>query len=64
MTTRLKSKPGSGSTSYTVREHDTLSKIAKTRLGSAARWGEIAKLNGIKDPYVIHAGQKLKLPKK
>ncbi|MYW69988.1 peptidoglycan DD-metalloendopeptidase family protein [Streptomyces sp. SID8379] len=48
--------------SYTVRAGDTLSGIAQSKLGSAGRYGEIAKLNGIANPNLIQAGQKLKLP--
>lgn len=49
---------------YTVRKGDTLSTIAKAKLGDATRWREIAKLNGLTDPYVIRVDQTLKLPKK
>ncbi len=46
---------------YTVVKGDTLWGIAKTYLGSGARYTEIVKLNGLKSS-VIYAGQKLKLP--
>ena len=50
---------------YTVRSSDGadgLSGIALRQLGNAARWPEIASLNGIPKPYVIHTGQVLRLP--
>ncbi|MFG2621201.1 peptidoglycan DD-metalloendopeptidase family protein [Streptomyces sp. NPDC048507] len=47
---------------YTVKAGDTLSGIALARLGSAGRYPEIARLNGITDPDRIRAGQRLKLP--
>lgn len=47
---------------YTVRSGDTLSKIAARELGSAARYREIASLNGIRDPNRINVGQVLRLP--
>lgn len=43
---------------YTVVKGDTLSKIGK-KTGIA--WKTIAKINGIKAPYIIHTGQVLKL---
>ncbi|MFC8124645.1 N-acetylmuramoyl-L-alanine amidase [Streptomyces sp. NPDC057302] len=64
ITKRLKSKPGTGTSTYTVRKGDTLSTIARAKLGDAARWREIAKLNNLPDPDELKVGQKLKLPKK
>ena len=58
------SPPPAGRT-YTVRASDGadgLSGIAMRKLGNAARWPEIASLNGIPKPYVIHSGQVLRLP--
>ena len=49
-------------TTYTVKKGDTLSGIALKHLGSASRYGEIANLNGIKNPNTIFPGQKLKIP--
>ena len=52
-------------TTYTVKGGDTLSSIAKNKLGSSSKWKDIYNLNKdiIKDPNLIHKGQKLKLPK-
>jgi nucleoid-associated protein YgaU len=47
---------------YVVGQGDTLSVIAKRLLGSAARWKEIADLNGIEDPARLKAGQELRIP--
>jgi nucleoid-associated protein YgaU len=47
---------------YTCVTGDTLSKIAARELGSAGRWHEIAKLNGLRDPNNLHLGQKLRMP--
>ncbi|MEL7450823.1 MAG: LysM peptidoglycan-binding domain-containing protein [Pseudomonadota bacterium] len=47
---------------YTVRSGDSLSRIAMRNFGTAARWREIADLNGIPDPSRIRVGQVLVLP--
>lgn len=52
---------GSGHT-YTVQYGDTLSGIAKSLLGDASRYKEIAALNGIDNPNVIKVGQVLQIP--
>ncbi|RME31709.1 LysM peptidoglycan-binding domain-containing protein, partial [Candidatus Woesearchaeota archaeon] len=44
---------------YRVRRGDTLQKIGR-RYG--VRWGDIARENGIKKPYVIHPGDVLIIP--
>lgn len=44
---------------YTVRRGDYLAMVAR-RLG--VNWRELARLNGIEDPYIIYAGQVLKIP--
>ena len=50
---------------YTIKKGDTLSGIAKKKLGSSSRWREIYELNKdiIKNPNLIYANQKIKLPK-
>lgn len=57
-----KSSSGSSSTgsvsTYTVKAGDTLSGIGKA---TGVNWKTIASLNGIKSPYTIYPGQKLKL---
>lgn len=51
---------------YTVVKGDSLSKIALRELGDANRWEEIYEANkdSIKDPNLIHVGQKLAIPGK
>lgn len=59
-------KPPAGappaSKTYTVKEGDSLWVIARSQLGDARRVNEIARLNGLKAPYKVKAGTKLKLP--
>jgi nucleoid-associated protein YgaU len=49
---------------YTVVAGDSLSKIAKREYGDAQKWRAIFEANRdkIKDPDLIHPGQKLTLP--
>ena len=47
---------------YIVKPGDTLSAIAKSQLGNASRWPEIAKLNSIDNPDLIHPGDELRMP--
>lgn len=49
---------------YEVQPGDSLSKIAKQVYGDASRWPEIFQANKdqIKDPNLIHPGQKLRIP--
>ena len=42
---------------YTIKSGDTLWTICKKKLGDGAKWKEIAKLNGIDNPYNIQPGQ-------
>ena len=48
---------------YTVKKGDGLMKIAREFYGDASRYKDIAKFNGITDPYKIKVGQVLKIPK-
>jgi nucleoid-associated protein YgaU len=55
-----------GSTTYTVKAGDSLSKIAKHELGDANAWKRIFEENRdvLDDPDKIFPGQTLKLPPK
>jgi len=50
---------------YEVKSGDSLSKIAKNKLGDASAWKKIFEANSdiLKDPNKIFPGQKLKIPK-
>jgi nucleoid-associated protein YgaU len=52
------------SETYTVREGDTLSKIARARYGKASEWPRVYEANRdiIKDPDLIYPGQTLTIP--
>jgi nucleoid-associated protein YgaU len=58
------SKPADGPQSYTVKAGDTLSKIAKDRLGDANAYMDIFNANRdmLKDPDKISPGQVLTIP--
>lgn len=58
--------PSGGDRTVTVKEGDSLSKIAKHELGDANRWREIfdANKDKIKDPDKIFPGQVFTLPGK
>lgn len=45
-----------------VSTGEPLSRIAARELGDANRWPEIAKLNNLRDPNYVKAGQVLRLP--
>lgn len=49
-------------TEYTVREGDTIVKIAKRLYGKDEHWQAIAKANPRVDPQKLRAGQTLKVP--
>jgi nucleoid-associated protein YgaU len=59
--------PGaSGEETYTVKQGDSLSKIAKRAYGDAQQWRRIYEANRAiigDDPDLIHPGQALKLPR-
>lgn len=47
---------------YVVQRGDNLMKIARMFLRSESRWMELAKLNGIKRPEILQAGETILLP--
>jgi nucleoid-associated protein YgaU len=49
---------------YTIQKGDSLWTIADKELGDPYRWSEIAKLNSLKTPSIIHTGNTLTLPTK
>ncbi len=57
---------GAGTSAYTVKNGDSLSRIAKRELGSYDRWGDIYEANRgkIKDPNVLAVGIQLVIPGK
>lgn len=46
-------------TQYTVKAGDTLFNISQAY---NVRWDSIAQINNLSEPYVLHAGQSLKIP--
>jgi nucleoid-associated protein YgaU len=52
---------GAGERTYTIKSGDTLYLVAKKELGSASRWKEIEKLNGVSSSE-LRVGQVIKLP--
>lgn len=56
--------PGAPHRVYVVVSGDSLSKIAKREYGDAGKWPQIFEANRdlIKDPDLIHPGQKLTIP--
>ncbi|HET9515207.1 MAG TPA: LysM peptidoglycan-binding domain-containing protein [Gemmatimonadales bacterium] len=61
--TERSSQPRAGQ-QYTVEKGDSLSKIAQRIYGDANQWKRIYEANRdqIKDPDLIHPGQRLTLP--
>ncbi len=61
---REASAPSIGGRTYTVKEGDSLSKIAQREYGDAQQWRKIfeANRNLIDDPDLIHPGQTLHIP--
>ena len=58
------SAPSTESRTITVKDGDSLSKIAKRELGDAKEWHAIFEANRdkISDPDLIHPGQVLTIP--
>lgn len=58
------SSPSPAVREYTIKSGDSLSKIAKQHYGNAADWQKIYQANRdkIKDPNMIHPGQKIVIP--
>ncbi len=49
--------------SYTVKAKDTLQGLSQTLLKQPSQWGEVARLNGMKNPNLIYPGQVIDVPK-
>jgi hypothetical protein len=49
--------------SYTVKAKDTLQGLSRTLLKQPSQWGEVARLNGMKNPNLIFPGQVIDVPK-
>jgi hypothetical protein len=49
--------------SYTVKPSDTLQGLSRSLLNEPSKWGEVAKLNGLKNPNLIYPGQVIDIPK-
>ncbi len=49
--------------SYTVKSNDTLQGLSRTLVNDPKKWGEVARLNGLKDPNRIYPGQVIDIPK-
>ncbi len=49
--------------SYTVKTGDTLQGLSSSLLNEPSKWGEVAKLNGLKNPNLIYPGQVIDVPK-
>lgn len=65
MSTKVATARGvsAGETEYTVAKGDTLSTIAQSALGNAARYPDIQVRNNLANPNFIAVGQKLVIPK-
>lgn len=59
---KITSLPVNNKKYYTVVKGDTLWAISKRFYGNGNRYPEIAKANNIKNPDIIHVGQKLLIP--
>ncbi|MEL6330401.1 MAG: LysM peptidoglycan-binding domain-containing protein [Planctomycetota bacterium] len=58
---KSESRPAPGPT-HTVRSGETMTSIARERLGDARRWRDIEALNPEIDPRALRVGQTLRLP--
>ena len=47
---------------YRVEVNDSLSSIALVQLGDMEKWKDIARLNNLAPPYIIHPNELLLLP--
>lgn len=60
---RARREQNTGSRKVVVaKKGQTLISIARDRLGDGGKWTVLAKLNGIRDPRSIKAGQRIRLP--
>ncbi len=57
------SRPSYTDEIYVVRAGDSLWTIAQDKMGNGWRWPKLAEANNIQPPYLIHAGQTLRIPK-
>ncbi len=57
-------KDSAGTESYVIKAGDTLSAICRKQYGDASLYQKLAVYNGIKNPNLIYAGNKIKLPGK
>ncbi|KKR78139.1 MAG: LysM domain protein [Candidatus Curtissbacteria bacterium GW2011_GWA1_40_9] len=64
MTTDEESKQEVTVHEYTVKENDSLSKIAESEYGDKMLWPVLARLNDISNPDLIYIDTTLKLPSK
>jgi len=55
-------QPATSGTEYVVQRGDSLSRIARMKLGAESRWQEIANLNPRIDPKSLSVGQTILLP--
>lgn len=61
---RVTDKNAPGTESYVIKQGDTLSSICRKYYGNASLYSKLASYNNIKNPNLIYAGNKLKLPSK